>query len=147
MVRNFFAVVLGIVAALATVMAVEAASAMAWPPPPGLDFKDLGQMRAFIEGMPLAAKTSVVVAWLLAAFDGGLATVLVARQKTMLALVPGLVIAAATIANAMMLPHPLWMPATGVLLAVPMAWLGGALGVRVVRAKPTDGGAWQGGAR
>ena len=147
MVRTILAVLLGIVAALATVMAVEAATILAWPLPPGLDFKDPAQVRAFVAGMPLAAKTSVVVAWLLAAFDGGLVTVLVARHKTKLALVPGLVIAAATIANAMELPHPMWMPATGVLLAVPMAWLGGALGVKLVRAKPSDGGAWQGGSR
>lgn len=147
MVRNLVAVVLGIVAALGTVVAVEAASAMAWPPPPGLDFKDLGQMRAFIEGLPLAAKTTVVAAWLLGAFDGGLVTALVARHKTTLALVPGVLIAAATIANAMMLPHPLWMPAIGVLLAVPMAWLGGWLGARLVTPKGREGGEWKGGMR
>jgi hypothetical protein len=147
MVRKVVAVVLGIVAALATVMGVEAASALAWPPPPGLDYKDLDQMRAFIEGMPLAAKSSVVVAWLLAAFVGGLVTVLVARHKTRLAVVPGLIIAAATIANAMMLPHPLWMPVTGVLLAVPMAWLGGWIGGRWVTPRVRDGGTWTGGTR
>jgi hypothetical protein len=147
MVRNVVAVVVGIVAALATVMGVESASALAWPPPPGLDFEDLEQMRAFIAGMPLAAKSSVVVAWLLAAFVGGLVTVLVARHGTRLALMPGLVIAAATIANAMMLPHPMWMPALGVLLALPMAWLGGWIGTRMVTPKGREGGAWTGGSR
>lgn len=147
MVRTFFAVVLGIVAGMGAIALMHAASGLVWPVPAGLDYNDPVQMRAYIAAMPMAPKTAVVGSWLTGAFIGGLVTVLVARHKTMLALVPGLVIAAATIANAMMLPHPMWMPATGVLLAVPMAWLGGALGVRLVRAKPSDGGAWKGGMR
>jgi uncharacterized membrane protein len=34
------------------------------------------------------------------------------------------------IANAVMIPHPLWMTIAGVLLPVPTAWLGAKLATR-----------------
>jgi hypothetical protein len=149
MLRGFLSLVVGVFAAMITITFVEAAGAKIWPPPEGFDFSkaDLAEVKAFIDTMSLAAKSLIVAGWLAGCFVGGLVATLVARHATRLALVPGVLIAAATIANAMMLPHPRWMPAVGVLLALPMAWLGGRLGVRFVRAKPEEVRAWKGGSK
>jgi hypothetical protein len=147
MIRSFLAVVIGIVVAVLVVAGVEGAGGYVYPKPAGIDLHDMEQVRAYVATMPLGAKGIVVAAWLLGAFLGGLATILVARHRTRLALVPGVAIAAATVANAVLLPHPMWMPVLGVLGAIPMAWLGARLGVYIVTPKPTGGGAWTGGTR
>jgi hypothetical protein len=147
MIRTILAVIIGIAVSIACVMAVEGAGGLVYPKPVGIDLHDMEQVRAYVTTMPLGAKLVVVFAWLLGAFLGGLATVLVARHRTRLAIVPGVTIAIGTIANAILLPHPMWMPAIGVLGAIPMAWLGGRLGVRIVTPKPAGGGEWKGGTR
>ena len=58
--------------------------------------------------------------------------------RTILAVLAGVVVAwltimlcefgsAAVILNASLIPHPLWMTVTGVLLPLPAAWLGARL--------------------
>ena len=39
----------------------------------------------------------------------------------------GALVVAAVILNASLIPHPLWMTVTGVLLPLPAAWLGARL--------------------
>jgi hypothetical protein len=60
---------------------------------------------------------------------GGYVAASIAR-KPRPALAVGIVIVLGVIANAVMIPHPLWMTAAGVLLPVPAAWLGAQLATR-----------------
>jgi hypothetical protein len=145
MLRTVFALLCGLTATVIAITFVEAVGVKLYPPPPGLDYHDLAQMKAFIESMPLSAQALVVGAWLVGAFAGGAVGTLVDRGRHgWVALVPGAFVAVATISNATKLLHPMWMPAAGTVLAVPMAWLGWRIALRMVRVRREDPPAWRG---
>jgi hypothetical protein len=144
MLRGLLALLVGLFAAVIVMTFAAGAASKLWPPPAGIDTASVAQLAEVMAAMPLAEKLAIVAGWLAAAFAGGLVTTLAARHATAFALVPGVLLGAGTLANALKVPHPLWMAAAGVLLVVPMAWLGGRVGVRFVRAKDLGGEAWKG---
>ena len=151
MLRTAFAILSGIFAAMIAITFVEMINAkVLFPLPAGFDFKAATpeQLKALVDSMPLAARVAVVGGWLLGAFAGGTVAASIAlREKAVVAgLVPGVLVALATIANAMMIPHPWWMPATGIVLAVPMAGLGVWLAQRLRKPAEPDL-TWKGGDR
>ena len=113
MLRAIIGTVVGCVVAIAVITGVEMAGAALFPRGDA-DLRDPEGMKALVAGMPMAAKLMVLAAWWLGAAVGGWVANRVGRT-TWPALVVGLVIAAAVVANVMMLPHPLWMQIAGVL--------------------------------
>lgn len=85
-------------------------------------------MPGTVAAIPLAAKLWVVAGWLLGAFLGALLAFRVARSDFAGWIVSGLV-AAAGIANIVMIPHPVWMA----LCAVALPFVGALLAFGVSR--------------
>ena len=127
--RTIAGVVVGVVVAWLTIMLAEFASAPLHPMPAGLDMRDPESVAAFVATLPASALLLVLSGWVLGGLVGGYVAASISR-KPRPALTVGIVIVIGVIANAVMIPHPMWMTVAGVLLPVPAAWLGAKLATR-----------------
>lgn len=100
---------------------------MLWPPPEALQVTNPEAVRAFLAGAPLAALLGLPLIWTIAAgasgFMGGYVS-----QRAWTGWIAGGLLYLATILNLMLIPHPSWMWAVG-LIAPPLAvWIASAKG-------------------
>ena len=127
--RDIVAGVLGVLIAIGLVWIVDVMGHAVYPPPANLDFSDEEAVRAYIAALPLGAFLFVGGAWFIAALGGTFAACKIGRAKPKTyALVVGGFILIATVANLLMIPHPLWLSITGIAGIVIAAWLGQKLG-------------------
>jgi len=128
MTRKIFATILGIVAAGAIVAVVEALGHTIYPAPPDLDMNDPVQFRNYVQGLPIGALLAVLAAWLLATLGGGLLACFIVKEKPFVyATIVGAFVLAATVANLILLPHPLWFSATAVVTIAAVTYLTGII--------------------
>ena len=130
MLRNILAVIAGLVITFIVIMLVEGASAMLYPPPPGIDMSDMEALKAHVMGLPMGAFLLVIAAHVLGLLAGGYVTARIATSRhRLLAMIMGIIMLAAGIMNLMSVPHPDWFWVE-LLLYLPAAWLGARLGLR-----------------
>lgn len=129
--RRILAVIAGAFAGFVTVAVVESGGHLVFPPPVGVDLADPQALKEIMELIPVGALISVLVAWGLGAFVGGITAASIAkdREKVVAGIVGGLQLAAG-VSTMIMIPHPLWFMVVAVPLS-PLAALGG--GALVVR--------------
>ena len=96
---------------------------------PVVDMTDKAAVEAMMATTPVGSKLGVVATYFVAVLLGGLAAARVAGRAWAAWVVAG-VLLAATIANFVMLPHPLWMAAASVVLIGVAGWLGGKFGAK-----------------
>jgi hypothetical protein len=129
MLRKILAVVLGIVAAVIIIIAIEALGHAIYPPPGDLDITNREAMEAYVAGLPLAALLFVMVAWIAATFAGGLLACFIAKQMPLIyASIVGVLVLLGTIINLMSIPHPLWFSIISVLAIIATIFVAGWLG-------------------
>lgn len=131
--RKVLGIVLGIVAAILIILAVEAVSEWLYPISPDLDVDDPAAMAAVIAGMPLPAKSLVAFGWLAGTFGGVWLALRISDWRPAAWIITLLTIAGG-IFNLFQFAHPLWMQVATVV--APLA--GGWLAVRLHR-KPYPG--------
>ncbi|HEX2762810.1 MAG TPA: hypothetical protein VHM92_03040 [Allosphingosinicella sp.] len=124
MVRLVLGIIAGIVAAFATIWAVDLVGQLLKPIPSGLDIYDYQAVRAYIKTMPPWSLALVALAWLLGALVGGLVAGTITRRPWAVMLI-GLLVILGGVANVMMIPHPVVLqiaavvaPALGTLIAI-----------------------------
>ncbi len=129
MLRKILATVLGVLAAVIVIIAIESLGHAVYPPPGDLDITDKEAMQAYVAGLPLAALLFVMAAWIAATFAGGLLACFIARQMPLLyASIVGMLVLLGTIINLMSIPHPLWFSISSVLAIIATIFLAGWLG-------------------
>jgi hypothetical protein len=123
------AVILGLIAAVAVVSAVEACNLLFVKVPANFDALSPQEKAAFIDALPLAALLVVLLAYVLGPFAGSFVAARVAARAPLVhgGLV-GLVFLAATIANLIAVPHPLWFNVAAPPALLAAAWLGARAG-------------------
>lgn len=115
MIKNILAVVAGLAAAFATVWLVMFFGHSVFPPPAGLDVNDRAQMQAYVESLPVAPLLFVLASYYLGTLLGILVADWLAPGGALRnALIIGALMLAATIANLVMIPHPMWFVAAAV---------------------------------
>lgn len=115
----------GIVVAWLVITLSQLLSAALYPPPPGTDLTDPAALADFINTAPVTAMACVIAGYALAALSGGWVAARISRRHPRLAaLIVGALVLLGVVLNYTMIPHPTWMLVSGVLLPVPMAWLG-----------------------
>jgi hypothetical protein len=127
--RMTLGIVAGIVVAFLCVFAVEIVGHSLYPTPAGLDVNDPADQVRLMAAMPTAAKAVVLVAW----FIGALAGAWVANRiagHSIAGWVVALLVIAAGIATMLMIPHPAWMWAGGILLPLLAGWIAERLTAR-----------------
>ena len=129
--RTAVGVVAGIVVAWLMITLSQLLSAALYPPPPGTDLTDPAALADFINTAPVTAMACVIAGYALAALSGGwVAARISLGHPRLAALIVGALVLLGVILNYTMIPHPTWMLVSGVLLPVPMAWLGTRLARR-----------------
>jgi hypothetical protein len=109
MIKKIAAAVIGIVVAGGIVFAVESLGHTVYPLPADLDMNDPVEFGNYVESLPIGAFIFVAGAWVLGTLGGGLLACFIAGDKPRVysSIVGGFVLVA-TIANLIMIPHPLW---------------------------------------
>ena len=131
-IRSILAVVAGLVSAFVVVAAVESIGHAVIPAPEGVDLTDHEAIRgAMTQGaIPIGALVFVVAAWTIAALAGGWVAARTARtRRNFLTHWSSAPFLTATIAMLLHLPHPLWMWVVAMIEVLPLAYLGGWLGL------------------
>ena len=92
--RKIFAVVLGVIAAVVLIIAIEALGHSLYPLPAGIDVTDTEAMKAYVMTLPVAALLIVMAAWIVATLVGGLIACFIARETPLIysAIIGGLVL-------------------------------------------------------
>ena len=123
MIRNILAGVIGVVVAVAIVALNEKLGHMAFPPREGIDFSDPDVLRPYLASLPAWALLQVMAGWVIGVFAGIMvATTISLASPAMYTLVIGGLIFAATVANLIIIPHPMWFNVTGLAAIALSAW-------------------------
>ena len=124
MAKNVAAAIAGIVTAFVMIMLIEKLGHIIYPPPTDLDFSDPEVMRPYIATLPFLALLFPMIAWVVATFAGTLLACKIGTAYPMAyaAVVGGLVLAG-TIANLIVIKHPLWFSLLSLLAIVASAWI------------------------
>ncbi|HRN61057.1 MAG TPA: hypothetical protein PK743_00975 [Luteimonas sp.] len=128
MIRSTLAVLLGLLAALATMLLLEYVGMSLFPLPPGINLDNEEDLARLVASASTGKMLWVLMGWTVAAFVGGwVAAKISRRHRTGAALWVGALIVAGVVLNAALLPHPAWMTIAGVLLPLPVAWFAARL--------------------
>ena len=120
--KTVLGVVVGAMSAFLCIFAIEAASHLLFPLPPGTDLSDPAEMARLMEVMPATALTLVLLAWFAGALVGAWAANTMAK-RALAGWIVGLLVVAAGISTMIMIPHPAWMWAAGIGLPLAGAWI------------------------
>jgi len=115
-------IVAGIVVAMLCIFAVDWVGHLLYPPPAGLDINDPADMARVMAVMPAAAKAFVLLAWFIGALAGAWTANRIAGRG-IAGWVVALLVIAGGVATMVMIPHPVWMWAGGILLPLLAAWI------------------------
>ena len=124
MIRSIGALIAGIVTAFASIYLIEMLGHTIYPPPADLDFSDPAAIRPYIATLPIIALLFPMFGWFVGTLAGSLVANFCGNAKPYVyaAAVGGLVFAA-TVANLILIPHPLWFSIISLLGIVASAWL------------------------
>lgn len=130
MVRSIVVVLAGLVASILVVSGTDAIVSSLYPLPPGTDMTDREALGQAAAALPVSAFVILLVGWSLASLAGAfVAARWAGRAPVTHGWVVALILLAATVANLVAIPHPIWMwPAA--LILIPLA---GWMGVRIAR--------------
>jgi len=82
---------------------------MIYPPPEGIDFSDPDVVRPYLASLPAWALLQVMAGWMIGVFSGILVAAAIGYLKPLVYAVGiGGLVFAATVANLIMVPHPMW---------------------------------------
>jgi pimeloyl-ACP methyl ester carboxylesterase len=125
--RRIGAVIVGVIVAFLIVAGVEGIAHKIYPPPPGTNMQDMAQVKAFVATLPLSVLLIVLAGWLLGTF---VATWLAARiaGTPIPGYVVGAVLLCAGIANAFIIPQPLWFSIASFVIYIGATWVGARAG-------------------
>ena len=131
-IRYTLATIAGVVIALVLISAFEAAGHALFAGPADTDMSTPAAVAAYMQKVPVGALVIVLAGWIVGTFAGVIAACMVARVHPIrFAAVVGGLVFAATVANLMMTPHPLWMTIAAVI-GIPLAT---SLAARVMSAR------------
>src|SRR5688500_14621114 len=124
MLKLVLSVICGLVLAFAIVLAVDALfHLMSFAAPPA-DANDKDAMAAYVAKQPSGVLAGIIVGWAIAAFAGAALAARLGRRRELSGwIVTGLFLLA-TIANFVMVTHPVWMVLAGIIAILVAGWLG-----------------------
>jgi hypothetical protein len=105
--RRIGAVVAGIIVAVLIVQIAELLVHYLYPPPPGYNMRDMNDVKKFVAGLPLLAMVLVLTGWAIGTVVGTFLAAKIGRSPVTAYVVGGFLLAAG-IANAMIIPQPVW---------------------------------------
>jgi len=127
--RRIGAVIIGMIVAFLLVAGAEGIGHKIYPPPPGTNMQDMAQVKAFVATLPLSVLLIVLTGWLIATF---VATWLAARiaGTPITGYIVGALLLCAGIANAFIIPQPVWFSIASIVIYIAATWAGARAGAR-----------------
>jgi hypothetical protein len=126
--RSLGAIALGVITAMLVIVAGDTLAHAFYPLPAGIDYRDKPAMSAAIGNLPSGAFAIVLLGWALGSFLGGFVAAKMAdRRRLFHALIVGVILLAAGIANLVQVPHPPWMWVAGIIVFPLGAYLAGRM--------------------
>ncbi len=124
MIRNVAAALAGLVTAFLLIYLIELLGHTIYPPPPGLDKTDAEAIRAYISTLPVLPLLFPMFAYFIGTFAGTLLAATIGDLRPFIfAAIVGLFVLAGTIANLIVIPHPLWFAIIALVGIIVSAWL------------------------
>ena len=100
-----------------------------YPVPDGMDMTNPEVIKKYIQTAPTGALIWVILSWSIATFAAGfIASIIAGKSKLIHAIIVSIVLMMFGIINMLMIPHPVWFWIAGILVYVPLGYLGGKLG-------------------
>lgn len=128
MIKSIIAVVLAVLLAGVVIAVVQLVNTQIFPLPSGVDFNDRAAMSRAMGSMPTGGFVVLLLSYILGALAGGwLAARRAPGRPVLHAMIVGVLLLAAGVMNFVSIPHPLWVTVVGLLIFLPMAWLGASL--------------------
>jgi hypothetical protein len=131
--RSIGAVIAGLIVAFLLVFASEGISHKVFPPPPGMNDRDMVQIKAFVATLPLSALLIVLTGWLIATFAAAWVATKIARGP-IAGFIAGALLLAVGIANAFIIPQPLWFSIASFVIYISATVAGVRIGMPRQRA-------------
>jgi hypothetical protein len=127
--RRVGAVIVGMIVAFLLVAGAEGIAHKVFPPPPSTNMQDMAQVKAFVATLPVSVLLIVLTGWLIATF---VATWLAARiaGTPMPGYIVGALLLCAGIANAFIIPQPVWFSIASIVIYIGATWVGARAGAR-----------------
>ena len=128
MVRKIAATVLGIIVAGLIVAACEALGHAVYPIPPDIDLKDSVQFENYVQSLPFGAFLFLAGAWTSGTLGGGLLACFIARERPFVysGIVGGFILVA-TVANLIVIPHPIWFSISALIAIAVVTYVTGII--------------------
>ncbi|MGZ3921615.1 MAG: hypothetical protein ACXVNO_03530 [Bacteroidia bacterium] len=126
--RKILSVIAGVLTGILLIFVGEGASHSFFPPPQNIDFHNKEAFTAYVTSIPPQVFTLILAFWLLAAFFAGFVSSKINKANwKRSSIITGTILLAGTILNLFMIPHPIWIIISAVLLTIPAAYFGGKL--------------------
>ena len=120
--KTVLAVVTGVIAGGAIVFVTEAIGHSLFPPPADIDLSNPDDVRRLMASLPAGAFAMVLLGWFLGSFVGAYVARTIAKRPAA-AWAVAMIFMLFTGMNFVMIPHPMWMIAAGLLIPLASAWL------------------------
>lgn len=134
MLKSVLSIVVGVFAAMATIMLMEMLGHAVYPPPEGVNFEDPVAIAAMVATLPIGALLMVILAYAVGALVGGIVAGLIKPKiQSYQPIVVGAILTVFGLMNLMMIPHPIWFWVATLLCFVPFAFIGGKIGSMVMK--------------
>ncbi|MFB9862601.1 hypothetical protein [Rufibacter immobilis] len=131
MFRSILSVLGGAAVGVFTISLVQFLSHQLYPLPTNSIPNDPQAMATFMTNAPVAALLLVLLAYALGSFFGGMVAARYATARPVLhALLVGVLLLVAGIANLVQIPQPLWFTVISLAIYLPMAFFGGMMSMR-----------------
>ncbi|WP_048920142.1 hypothetical protein [Rufibacter radiotolerans] len=131
MFRSILAVLGGVAIGVFTISIIQYLSHQIYPTPADFNLEDTEAVAAYMNSAPTQALLLVLFSYALGSFFGGMVAARYAPARPVIhALIVGILLMAAGIANLVALPHPTWFLVASLLVYLPMAYFGGNMSAR-----------------
>lgn len=133
MLRKVVAIIFGVIVAVVLIMIIESFGHTLYTPPDNLDFTDMEEMSAYVDGLPFGALLFVMAAWITGTLGGGLVACAIARKRHFVYAfsIAGMVLSG-TVYTLTQIHHPTWFSVTSIIAILVTAWLTGQIGQKVL---------------
>lgn len=128
MLKRILSIIAGCLTGIIIVMIGDAFTHYLNPLPEGLDYTNKEIMIEIMSYVPTGTLIIMLAFWLISSFFGGFVSAKINPQSWKFsAIITSSILLGAASLNMFMLPHPLWMVISAVILYIPIGYLGGKL--------------------
>ncbi|HYS54550.1 MAG TPA: hypothetical protein VER58_12400 [Thermoanaerobaculia bacterium] len=125
--RRIGATILGIIVAALIVQCAELIVHFLYPPPPGYNMRNMDEVKKFVAALPALAMVVVLIGWLIGTLAGTFLGAKIGRSRVP-AYIIGALLFLGGIANATMIPQPVWFSVASFVIYIGGTIAGAMLG-------------------